>query len=104
MLSRAFGEARSQTASEKALNGLERIGQLADLHSSHSIRRALAARLRVSCGLRALSMSGTDLPYAADASESLSEAELQVLREQFAKEKEAGYPSVQTRFNLAWSV
>ena len=49
-------------------------------------------------------MSGTDLPYAADASESLSEAELQVLREQFAKEKEAGYPSVQTRFNLAWSV
>lgn len=49
-------------------------------------------------------MSGADLPYAADASEPLGEAELQVLREQFAKEKEAGYPSVQTRFNLAWCV
>lgn len=49
-------------------------------------------------------MTSNDLPYAADASESLGEAELQVLREQFGKEKEAGYPSVQTRFNLAWSV
>jgi len=44
------------------------------------------------------------LPYAADASQSLPEQELKVLRHQYDIEREKGYLGVQTRFNLAWGL
>ncbi|KAL5492278.1 FIS1 [Sanghuangporus weigelae] len=46
----------------------------------------------------------TDLPYAADAEQSLSYDELEVLRLQYEKEVEAGHVTVQTKFNYAWGL
>lgn len=44
------------------------------------------------------------LPYAADAAEALSPAELAVLRNQYEKEATEGHVSVQTKFNYAWGL
>lgn len=44
------------------------------------------------------------LPYAADATLSLSASELGVLRQQYAAEEAKGWVSVQTSFNLAWGL
>jgi len=44
------------------------------------------------------------LPYAADATVSLSPSELSVLRQQYANEDKKGWVSVQTQFNLAWGL
>ncbi len=41
---------------------------------------------------------------AADAEMPLKEAELEVLRNAFAKEEEAGFVSIQTKFNYAWGL
>lgn len=49
-------------------------------------------------------MSKDKLPYAADATLSLSPAELGVLRQQYAAEEAKGWVSVQTSFNLAWGL
>lgn len=46
----------------------------------------------------------SDLPYAADAEESLTREELDVLKRQYEKEQAAGHVSVQTRFNFAWGL
>jgi len=46
----------------------------------------------------------TELPYAADASISLSYDEIQVLKLQYQKEEEAGHVTVQTKFNYAWGL
>lgn len=50
------------------------------------------------------STAPTDLPYPADLQVPLSKDEIQVLQDAFDKESAAGYLSLQTRFNLAWSV
>lgn len=42
------------------------------------------------------------LPYAIDATMSLSPEELGVLQDQYISEQDKGYISVQTKFNLAW--
>ena len=44
----------------------------------------------------------TSLPYAIDATTSLSPEELGVLQEQYVTEQDKGYVSTQTKFNLAW--
>lgn len=44
------------------------------------------------------------LPYAADASLSLSPAELSVLASQYQKELETGHVTTQTKFNYAWGL
>ncbi len=44
-------------------------------------------------------MPGTDLPYAADAEESLAYEELEVLRNQYDKEREQKHVTIQTKFN-----
>ncbi|KAG7562272.1 hypothetical protein FFLO_02260 [Filobasidium floriforme] len=46
----------------------------------------------------------TDLPYAADAQESLAYDELEVLRTQYQKEQEQQHVSTQTKFNYAWGM
>ncbi|CDO73275.1 hypothetical protein BN946_scf185008.g37 [Trametes cinnabarina] len=46
----------------------------------------------------------TELPYAADAEESLSFDELEVLRLQYQKELAQGHVTVQTKFNYAWGL
>jgi fission 1 protein len=46
----------------------------------------------------------TELPYAADASVSLTFDELEVLKRQYKKEEEAGHVTVQTKFNYAWGL
>jgi mitochondrial fission 1 protein len=46
----------------------------------------------------------TELPYAADASVSLTYDELEVLKRQYQKEEEAGHVTVQTKFNYAWGL
>jgi len=44
------------------------------------------------------------LPYAIDASMSLSNDELGVLRDQYISEQDKGFISTQTKFNLAWGL
>ena len=44
----------------------------------------------------------SSLPYAVDATASLSPEELGVLQEQYVQEQDKGYISTQTKFNLAW--
>jgi len=46
----------------------------------------------------------SDLPYAADAEQSLSYDELEVLKIQYEKEQSQSYISVQTQFNYAWGL
>ncbi|KAJ8502226.1 hypothetical protein ONZ51_g51 [Trametes cubensis] len=46
----------------------------------------------------------TELPYAADAEESLSFDELEVLRLQYQKELSQSHVTVQTKFNYAWGL
>ncbi|KXN86626.1 Mitochondria fission 1 protein [Leucoagaricus sp. SymC.cos] len=46
----------------------------------------------------------TELPYAADAEDSLSYDELEVLRRQYQKEISAGHVTIQTKFNYAWGL
>ncbi|KAH8093797.1 mitochondrial fission 1 protein [Cristinia sonorae] len=46
----------------------------------------------------------SELPYAADAEESLSFDELQVLRLQYEKEISQSHVTVQTTFNYAWGL
>jgi len=46
----------------------------------------------------------TELPYAADAEDSLSYDELQVLRRQYEKEVSQSHITVQTKFNYAWGL
>ncbi|KAG8949851.1 mitochondrial membrane protein [Tulasnella sp. 424] len=46
----------------------------------------------------------TELPYAADAEDSLTYDELEVLRLQYEKELTQGHASVQTKFNYAWGL
>ncbi|CDZ97387.1 mitochondrial fission 1 protein [Phaffia rhodozyma] len=46
----------------------------------------------------------SDLPYAADAEESLSPQELNVLKLQFEKERYAGHLTIQTKFNYSWGL
>ncbi|KAF9786272.1 mitochondrial fission 1 protein [Thelephora terrestris] len=46
----------------------------------------------------------TELPYAADAEDSLSYDELQVLRLQYQKEVSQSHITVQTKFNYAWGL
>ncbi|EJD07409.1 mitochondrial fission 1 protein [Fomitiporia mediterranea MF3/22] len=46
----------------------------------------------------------TEVPYAADAEQSLSYDELEVLRLQYEKETEAGHVTVQSKFNYAWGL
>ncbi|CUA78157.1 Mitochondria fission 1 protein [Aspergillus oryzae RIB40] [Rhizoctonia solani] len=46
----------------------------------------------------------TDFPYAADAEVSLAPEELAVLRNQYEKELNQDYVSVQTKFNYAWGL
>lgn len=48
--------------------------------------------------------SSSQLPYAVDATMSLSPEELGVLQEQYMAEQDKGYVSTQTKFNLAWWV
>lgn len=48
--------------------------------------------------------ASTNLPYAVDASMSLSKDELSVLQDQYLTEQDKGFISTQTKFNLAWSV
>ncbi|TDL23770.1 mitochondrial fission 1 protein [Rickenella mellea] len=45
-----------------------------------------------------------DLPYAADAEQSLSYDELEVLKLQFEKEDSQQHVTVQTKFNYAWGL
>lgn len=45
-----------------------------------------------------------NLPYPADLQVPLSRDEIGVLQDAFDKETQAGHLSLQTRFNLAWSV
>ncbi|KAF9644976.1 mitochondrial fission 1 protein [Thelephora ganbajun] len=45
-----------------------------------------------------------ELPYAADAEDSLSYDELQVLRLQYQKEVSQSHVTVQTKFNYAWGL
>jgi hypothetical protein len=44
----------------------------------------------------------TSLPYAIDATMSLSAQELSVLQDQYEEEQDKGFVSTQTKFNLAW--
>lgn len=44
------------------------------------------------------------LPYAADAAQALSPAELAVLRNQYETEAAQGHVSIQTQFNYAWGL
>ncbi len=44
------------------------------------------------------------LPYAADAETSLSPSELDVLRNQYEKERASGHATTQTKFNYAWGL
>jgi len=44
----------------------------------------------------------TALPYAIDATMSLSPQELSVLQDQYVEEQDQGFVSTQTKFNLAW--
>ncbi|KAG8861449.1 mitochondrial membrane protein [Tulasnella sp. 330] len=46
----------------------------------------------------------TDLPYAADAEDSLSFDELEVLRIQYQKELAQAHATTQTKFNYAWGL
>jgi len=46
----------------------------------------------------------TEVPYAADAEDSLSWDELQVLRLQYQKEVSQSHVTVQTKFNYAWGL
>ncbi|TFL02093.1 mitochondrial fission 1 protein [Pterulicium gracile] len=46
----------------------------------------------------------TELPYAADAEDSLQYDELEVLRIQYQKELAQGHITVQTKFNYAWGL
>ncbi|KAG8890986.1 mitochondrial membrane protein, partial [Tulasnella sp. 403] len=46
----------------------------------------------------------TDLPYAADAEDSLSFDELEVLRLQYEKELSQAHATTQTKFNYAWGL
>lgn len=46
----------------------------------------------------------TELPYAADAEESLSYQELDVLKRQFDTESRSSHVSIQTKFNYAWGL
>ncbi|OJT01873.1 Mitochondria fission 1 protein [Trametes pubescens] len=46
----------------------------------------------------------TELPYAADAEESLSFDELEVLKLQYQKELAQSHVTVQTKFNYAWGL
>ncbi|KAL7006044.1 mitochondrial membrane protein [Cystobasidiomycetes sp. EMM_F5] len=48
--------------------------------------------------------SSSQLPYAVDATMSLSPEELGVLQEQYMAEQDKGYVSTQTKFNLAWGL
>lgn len=44
------------------------------------------------------------LPYAVDAEQPLAADELEVLRDQFARETNQGHASTQTKFNYAWGL
>lgn len=44
------------------------------------------------------------LPYAADAAQALTPAELAVLRNQYEDEAVRGHVAVQTKFNYAWGL
>jgi len=46
----------------------------------------------------------TDLPYAADAEDSLSYDELEVLRLQYERELTQAHATTQTKFNYAWGL
>ncbi|KAF5336042.1 hypothetical protein D9611_006199 [Ephemerocybe angulata] len=46
----------------------------------------------------------TELPYAADAEDSLSYDELEVLRIQYQKELNQAHVTIQTKFNYAWGL
>jgi len=46
----------------------------------------------------------SELPYAADAEESLSYDELQVLRRQYEKEVAQSHVTIQSTFNYAWGL
>jgi len=46
----------------------------------------------------------TELPYAADAEDSLTYDELNVLRLQYQKEVEQSHVTIQTKFNYAWGL
>ncbi|GHJ90195.1 hypothetical protein NliqN6_6597 [Naganishia liquefaciens] len=46
----------------------------------------------------------TELPYAADAEESLAYDELEVLRNQYEKEQAQKHVTTQTKFNYAWGM
>ncbi|KAL7409982.1 hypothetical protein BDY24DRAFT_401728 [Mrakia frigida] len=46
----------------------------------------------------------TDLPYAADAEQSLSYEELDVLKRQYEKESHSSHVTIQTKFNYAWGL
>lgn len=46
----------------------------------------------------------TDLPYAADAEQSLSYQELDVLKRQYEKESASSHVTIQTKFNYAWGL
>ncbi|KAJ3541182.1 hypothetical protein NMY22_g3992 [Coprinellus aureogranulatus] len=46
----------------------------------------------------------TELPYAADAEDSLSYDELEVLRLQYQKELSQAHVTIQTKFNFAWGL
>ncbi|PAV19921.1 mitochondrial fission 1 [Pyrrhoderma noxium] len=46
----------------------------------------------------------TEVPYAADAEQPLTFDELEILQNQFKKEREAGHVTVQAKFNYAWGL
>lgn len=45
-----------------------------------------------------------ELPYAADVDSPLNRAEFGVLKNQYEKEQEKGWVTVQTKFNYAWAL
>ncbi|KAL0569320.1 Mitochondrial fission 1 protein [Marasmius crinis-equi] len=49
-------------------------------------------------------MSTLELPYAADAEDSLSFDNLEVLRLQYEKESLQGHVTIQTKFNYSWGL
>ncbi|KAF9266915.1 mitochondrial fission 1 protein [Marasmius fiardii PR-910] len=49
-------------------------------------------------------MSSLELPYAADAEDSLSFDNLEVLRLQYERESLQAHVTVQTKFNYAWGL
>ncbi|KAG2011598.1 mitochondrial fission 1 protein [Coprinopsis cinerea AmutBmut pab1-1] len=60
--------------------------------------------LRPTTTLQASKTMTTEVPYAADAEDSLTYDELEVLRLQYQKELSQAHVTTQTKFNYAWGL